>query len=313
MNARNSLAYLWRRTLHNLPQKLAALLVAMGVWFIATADRRATVEGSFVTPLRVIDQNAQGPEGTRRTVGGIVRTVRVTLSGPRTQIANLSGDEIEASTDVTTEPEGSFQSRITVRPPEGTRVVRYSPTVASGFIDTEITRTLPVRLSLTDLPERALPRYEVSPRAVQVIGPEQIVESVTSVVTVPVALARGASAEARLLALDENGRPVTEIRVAPATVTVERTDRADLPIKTVPVDLPEPPADLEIVSAELDPPSVRVLGDTATLARINAVPARVPIREGRYTARATLVLPAGARSLDVVTVTLDVRQRGANP
>ncbi|WP_045234374.1 CdaR family protein [Deinococcus pimensis] len=311
--ARGALAYAWRRTLHNLPQKIVALLVAMGLWYVATSDRRETVESSFTTQLRVLDETRGEGGVDRRSVSGLERNVRVTISGPRRRLANVSSDDINASVDVTGVREGPFSEPINVQVPEGLRLVRFAPSVASGFVDAEVTRTLPVRLSLTNLPERALPRFDVSPRSVQVTGAQRVVESVASVITVPVSLARGASAEARLLAIDENGRPVTDVRVSPATVTVERTDPGDLPIKTVPVELPPVPQGFEVVSVEIEPPQARLLGEPGALANVSRVVAGVTYREGRYDARANLRLPNGVRSLDTVTVTLDVRRKGANP
>ncbi|AFZ67869.1 CdaR family protein [Deinococcus peraridilitoris] len=304
----------WRRTLHNLPQKLLAVLAALGLWFVATSDRRDTIERSFATPLQINDETANAPQGERRSVTGVAaRTVRVTMRGPRNQLLNLSGEDIEASISVTGQPAGAFQVPVRVRAPGGFQVVRFDPASVSGFIDSEITRTLGVQLATTNLPERALPTFELTPRTVQVSGAQRVVQDVASVATVPVSLPRGATAEVRLIAIDATGRPVTDVRLSPATVNVARTDSADLPIKTVDVELPEPPAGLEVVSAELSPPRVRILGDQQTLANLSAVTARVNYRAGQYSARASLKLPAGARSLETVTITLDVRRRAETP
>lgn len=314
MNARTLLRRAWRRTLHNWVQKLLAVLAALGLWFVATGDRRDTIERSFTTGLQLVDDTAANPQSERRSVTGIdQRTVRVTLRGPRNQLQNLGGEEIEATVNVTGQNEGDFQVPVRVRAPSGYQVVRYDPTTVSGFIDTEITRTLSVQLATTNLPQRALPVYELTPRTVQVTGARRTVREVASVTTVPVSLPRGASAEVRLIALGGDGQPITDVRLGPATVNVARTDTADLPIKSVEVELPDPPANLEVVSAELSTPRVRVLGDQPTLVNLSSVSARVPYREGQYSARANLQLPPGARSLDVVTVTLNVRRRATNP
>ena len=305
--------YVWRRTLHNWPQKILALLAALGLWFLATADRRATVDRSFTTELRVLGDGARGAGDNKRSASGLPQNVRVTLSGPRDDLLGLTGDDIEASINVADLPEGSFQVPIRVRAPSGFRVVRYSPTVASGFVDAETTRTLNVQLAVTNLPERALPRYDVTPRAVQVTGPERLVNSVVTLSTVPVSLPRGASAEVRLLALSGLGQPVPDVRLNPATVSVERTDQSDLPLKVLSVQLSGAPDGFEVISAEISPPRVRVIADPATLTGLAGVVARVPYREGNYSVQANLELPSGARSLDPVTVTLDVRKARANP
>jgi len=314
VKGRPFLVYAWRRTLHNFPQKLLALIAAVLLWFVATADQRERIERIFPVDLRVYDDTLTTPQSSRRSVTGVPKQVRVTLSGPRNRLLTLSGEEIEASITVTNLGEGAFNEPIRVRGPEGVQVVRFTPSVVSGFIDTEVTRTVSVNLTVSTPPERAIPTYDVTPGSVLVTGAQRSVEAVGSLITVPVTLPRGATAEARVIALDSAGRPVTDVRMTPSSVTVQRTDRGDLPIKTLTVRLPDTPKDLEIVTAEIDPPRVRVIADPTTLANLGStVVARVPLREGRYSASANLALPAGARSIDVVTVTLDIRRRGANP
>ncbi|PJI51346.1 hypothetical protein CTI14_62210, partial [Methylobacterium radiotolerans] len=44
-----------------------------------------------------------------------------------------------------------------------------------GFVDTELTRTLPVLLSVAAPSESSLPRFQVSPTQVQVSGPARVV------------------------------------------------------------------------------------------------------------------------------------------
>lgn len=302
---RQWLAHFWRRSLHNLPLKIAALVVAVGVWFIATGDRRATTERSFDVPLTVVDNNASGQ---KRGVSGLPANIQVTLSGPRTRLQAITAPEVLATVNTTRVPEGNFQQAVQIRPPEGSSVARYQPTSVSGFVDAETTRTLPVQLATTQPPENAVPSYRLTPESVRVRGPQRSVETVSQVITVPVTLAQGARSEARLIALNERGRAVTDVRIDPVTVTVVRTDAGAQIVKTIPVRLPAAPAGLRIASAALAPSRVRVVGTPAQLAPLSGVVAVVPIRAGKYSARATLQLPEGVQSVESVTATLDVRR-----
>ena len=298
--------YLWRRLLHNLPQKALALLAAVGIWLLATQDRRASVERTFDVSLAVTDGT---PGVQRRGVSGLPRTVRVTLQGQRSLVQPLEPADVRASVDVTGVPQGNFQETVHVAAPDGVRVARLSPTSVSGFLDAESTRTLPVSVTATDLPQNAIPRYEVTPQAVRVSGAKRSVDTVSRVITAPVALEAGRSREARLIAVTASGAPVTDARTDPTTVTVRRLDSGELPVKIVRVVLPDPPATLQVVASDIEPASVRLVSNTETLARLREATAKVPYQVGKYSVRAGLELPDGVRSLDSVVVTLEVRRK----
>ncbi len=298
--------YLWRRLLHNLPQKSLAVLAAAGVWFLATQDRRASLERTFDVPLTVSDGT---PGVQRRGVSGLPRSVRVTLQGQRSVVQPIEVDDVRASVDVTGVPQGNFQEDVHVAAPDGVRVLRLTPTSVSGFLDAESTRTVPVSVTATDLPTNAIPRFSVTPDTARVSGAKRSVDTVSRVITAPVALEPGSSREVRLIAVNVNGVPVADARTDPSTVTVRRLDSGELPVKTVRVVLPTPPATLQVVASDIEPASVRLVSSPETLARLREATAKVPYQVGKYSVRAALDLPDGVRSLDVVVVTLEVRRK----
>ncbi|ADV66307.1 CdaR family protein [Deinococcus maricopensis] len=295
------------RTTHNGGAKFLALLAATAVWFVATADRRAITERSLNVPLVVRDETTGA--GRRGVSGLATQTIRVTVSGPRTRLTSLPDDAVRASIDVTGAAEGTFTRTVRVTAPDDVRINRYAPESVSGFVDAEITRTMPVSLAVSGGTGNALPRYTLTPSSVQVRGPQRNVEEVRRVITLPITVAPGADTEARLLALDANDRPVTDLRLIPASVTVSRVDTGTLPVRTARVTLPDPPATLTVASATVTPTSVRLVGPPGVLADLTEVPARLTYAPGRNRVRANLTLPDGVRALDTVTVTLDVRRK----
>lgn len=305
-------AYVWRRLTHNLLPKLAALAVASALWYVTTGDRRANVEQGFDVPVTVRDTTG-GDE--RRAVASLnPDTVRVTLSGRPERLSELRGANIEAVVDVTGVPEGGFNRPVTVTVPAGTTLTRRSPERVQGSVETQLSRTVTVTASVTADGGRdggsSLPRYSTSPADVTLSGPSRAVTTVTRVVTTPTGLQPGESREVRLLALDERGLPVENVQTRPTSVTLRRQDRGEIPLKALRVTLGSPPTGLRVVSATLDPATVRVVASPALLARLREVAGRVTYRPGSYSASVQLDLPAGAQALDTVSVRLVVERTG---
>lgn len=298
---------LWRRSLHNLGPKLLALLVAVTLWFVATADRRANVEQGFDVPVTVRDTT--GGQGRRATSDLNPATVRVTLSGRPERLRELRAGNIDAVLDVTGVPEGSFTLPVAVTAPSGTTVSRRSPERVQGFLDTQMVRTLPVTLSVSTPPETSLPRYTVTPGEAGVSGPGRVVAKVRQLVTSPTVLPAGSEREVALIPLNDQGEPIDGVSMRPATVTVRRLDTGDLPVKTLPVVLNDPPATLKVTSVSLQPSTVRVVADPELLSHLREVSGRVTYREGTYTAPVRLSIPAGAQALESVNVRLNVEKK----
>ncbi|TSA83862.1 hypothetical protein FNU79_11595 [Deinococcus detaillensis] len=295
--------YWWQRLLHNLPQKFLALLLAFALWFVATEDRRASIQQNFSVAVDVRDTTG-GSE--KRAVSGLnPASVIVTLSGSRQRLAALNASDIQAFVDITDLPDGEFSRTVRVVGPDATRSLKVAPTVAQGRIDAELSRTQPVILSVTAPPSDSVPRYVLAPRQVTVSGPSQVVGTVERVITEPVTLSQGNQTEARLLALDAKGKTV-DVRLTPSSITVDRIDSGNLPIRSVPVRLSGVPSNLSVLSSNVEPSTVRLIGPAETLARISSVTASVVYRPGTFSAQPSLVLPDGVRALDRVTVQLTV-------
>ena len=299
-------AYLWRRGVHNLPQKLAALVVAALVWLVATSDRRATIEQGFDVPLEVRDTSS----GTaKRAVSDLPARVRVTLRGQRSRLQGLAADKIEASVDTTGAKEGSFTLPVEVRAPDGTTTLRVLPGRVQGFVDSQQSRSLAVELSVPPTPPGTSPRYTLDPASVMVSGPSRLVGTVARVVTVPLRLGAGSEGAARMVALTAQGEAVGGVLLRPDSVTLRRSDVEVVPIRSVPVVLPTPPARLNVIVSSVQPTSVRVIGPAELIGKLESVTAILPYRAGSYRLVPTFRLPPGVQLLDRVTVNLSVVER----
>ncbi|WP_019010598.1 CdaR family protein [Deinococcus aquatilis] len=298
--------YVWGRIIHNLLPKVLSLVVALTLWFVATADRRANVEQGFDVPVTVRDTT--GGRTRRATSDLNPSTVRVTLSGRPERLRELSGETIEAVVDVTGVPEGSFNRPITVQVPGGTSLRRQAPERVQGFVDAQLTRTLAVTLSVASPSDTSLLRYEVAPAQATVSGAGRVVATVRRLITSPAPLLPGEASEVKLIALDEDGNPVEGVQTSPASVTVRRIDTGELPVKSLRVVLNDPPAGLRITAASVQPSTVRVVAAPELLGRLREAAGTVVYRAGTYTAPVTLRIPAGAQALEEVSVRLTVER-----
>lgn len=301
--------YVWRRLLHNLPAKLLALASAAVLWSVATTDRRANVEQSYDVPVTVSDTTGGRGVGTREVRDLSPGTVRVTLLGRPERLRELRGDNIEAVVDVTGVPETSFSRTVTVQAPTGTVLRGVKPERVQGFVDSVLTTTLPVVVSVADPGGAALPRYSVMPASAAVSGPGRLVMGVARVASSPVSLGPGEEGGAALIPLDGEGRPVEGVTVTPRSALVRRLDAGTLPVAEVPVVLKAPPTSLRVTQTQLEPDTVRVVAQPEVLTRLREVRGDVPYREGTYTAPVTLSLPPGVQALDPVRARLTVVPR----
>ncbi|WP_034342145.1 CdaR family protein [Deinococcus misasensis] len=291
---------------HKLPQKLISLALALIIYFIATADQRATSERSYEVPVQVVDAS---PNASQRDVSDIPKTVRVTLSGPLNRLETLEADRIEVMLDVSNQPTGRFQSKLEVLEPSGTRLVGFTPQVVTGLIDQVVTVRFPVRVTHLNSSDDTLLRFTSNPNQVQITGPQNRVESIVNVITQPVTYEENNVRQVSLIPIDNQGHEVLDVRLMPRSVQVSRIDLGQLPVKTVPLKLAVSNDNFEVLSATFNPREVRVMGTPENLSKIDSVEATVPLKAGTYATQARLNLPEGYTALDRVSVTLSVKAK----
>lgn len=285
---------------HNWPQKLGALVLALVMWFFITTSSVSTTQRSLLVPLVV-----EGVIANQVAVG-VPPSVEVSLSGPSARINRLRQENITATLDLDG-LSGDFQQEVSVQPPQGVTLVNVSPSDVIGFIATVTTRTLSVTPGLTGtLPADVFLSASAEPDAVTITGRSELLQRVARVmVFVP---AHQGSASGRPIAVDADGVPVTDVSIAPDTVTLNVTAEPALARKTVPLEL-EPATDPSLTEVTLDQPKVDLVGPAAALAPIEAVKATVdPLtgtpEPGRYTVPVRLDLPAGVAALGTPTAEL---------
>ena len=296
------------RLARNWPNKLAALLIAFLIWLLVTSNNQTTTQNILSVPLVVegVDDN--------QVVVGLPSVVVVSVSGPSTRIDRLTPEMLRATLDLT-EIDGAFEQPITVQTPQDVSVLTVEPALVIGFLESVVTRSVPVQVALTGaLPADTTVTATASPPAVTLTGRSQVLVSVQRVVVAAPAIGGGTGTP---VALDAQGGPVVDIEFDPATVIVSVVTRSALETRTVAVELVGPQAP-GLVSATLSGDMVEVAGPRQAIDALTTVTATVEpptgaVDPGRYTLPVRLALPDGVVALTTPTVVLQFAREPLAP
>jgi YbbR domain-containing protein len=292
----------WRRVREDWPGKVAAVLAASVLWWVASSDPGTTSQRSLLVPLEVTGAAAD------EVAVGVPGRVEVVITGPSDRMDRLDADDVDAVLDLA-DVDGEFARDVDARVPQALRVVRVVPAEVIGRLEAVRSVDLPIR-PLVALPEdgRVAVSLEVRPARAAVEARDPILSRVAEVIA-PLAAPADGEREVVLVAVDEDGVPVPEARVVPATARVRVLLDAATTTVTRPVAA-VPPGDAATVEA-LRPETLTLVGPPAALADLAVVTARVPdatsaLPPGRYDLPVRLDLPPGVAAHATVVATVRV-------
>ena len=210
--------------------KVAAVLLAVVVWFVAGAEISKTQVDTverFVTTGVEVDGAP-----TEFTVETRPRDVEVRVRGAKYLVEPLDGSKVRAYVSVAGRGEGEYAARVQVSAPEGIQVVEIIPASIGVKMDAIVSEDFQVRPGIIGYPaENNVPlEPELWPRFVTVIGPRSQVESIEEVVAhVDVSgITSAISKSVKVNPLDAVGNLVADLSIQPQTI------RMFVPIRKIP-------------------------------------------------------------------------------
>jgi YbbR domain-containing protein len=289
------------RLAHQWPRKLAAILLAFLMWIFVSTAETGTAQRSMLVPITTL---GNAPD---QVVVGLPPFAEVTVSGPTNRVDRLRPESIEAVIDLTGRS-GNFQAPVVVTPPQGVALERVNPNEVLGILERVTTKQVPVQVVYLGSPPadvrlRSIP----DPDVVTVRGRAPRLDRVAQVI-VAVDPVDGVD-EAAPYPADAAGRPVDEVTISPAVVSVATEAEAVLVRREVPLEL-EPTEGPRLREVRLDHESVVVAGPPTVVAAIATLAARVDLPTeglpgGRYTRSVTVETPPGVMSVSDVTATVE--------
>ncbi|NLS44953.1 MAG: hypothetical protein GX969_04365 [Firmicutes bacterium] len=212
--------------------KIAAVLLAIVIWFVAGADISKT-QGDNIERFIITDVNVEGAS-PEFTVDTRPRQVEVRVRGPKYLVETLDGSKVQAYLSVSDRGEGEYAGRVEVLPPEGIQVIEVIPASVGVRVDTVVTEDFPVQIAITGYPaEATFPQEpELSPKFITVIGQKSQVEKISEVLArIDISGATSSiSRNVKVSPIDAGGSVITDLNIQPQIV------RVFVPIRKLPAD-----------------------------------------------------------------------------
>jgi YbbR domain-containing protein len=242
---------LWRALTADLPLKIAALAVSIGLFAIVRGDKDAAT-GVFVRIVYTLPSD-------RVLVSEPVSEVKVGIRGPWTRIQRLDDRDIEPiRIDLSHTRDSVLHfSESMVSVPAGLRVVSISPTETKLDFEPRAERELAVHPVLEGQPQEGfrVTAITVEPDRVRIAGPKRVLQRLERLTTRPLRIADATGAVRETVALD---LPVHAQFLDAGTVTVNvdiRPAIVERAVEGVPVRV----VGLTHLDGELDPKVATVI------------------------------------------------------
>lgn len=211
-------------------------------------------------------------------ISGADTTVDIRVSGSSSRLATLTASQIKVRADVSeiiTAP-GTYElSYLVVLPESGMTCVKRNPDTITIVVDRVETKSVPVTVKLSDNAPSGYV-YEnpiLTTDTIRITGPKSKLEQVSAaLIEIDSHDLRETSSETYFYSLvDEEGEEVDMTHISRNTASVGVTIPVRQ-IKKVPLEVSfSPEGSASDITAEISPKEVQIIGDSETLAEINAI------------------------------------------
>jgi len=174
----------------NLCSKILALVIALMVWFVLSAERRERIsERSYRIALSVVNI----PTGTI-IASPVPGAVDIRVRGPFTALRQVDPDKLEAVIDLQGSSRGERVYRLApedINITPDVEVISISPGEVRIFLDSVSDKVLPIVANVTGNPAPGAEVVDVTiePRTARVSGPSGAIAKMSSVTTDPISIA----------------------------------------------------------------------------------------------------------------------------
>jgi YbbR domain-containing protein len=291
---------------------LLSVAIASVMWYYVATAQNPQVSRTITVDLQL--HNLDPSEVVIRP--SPTPPVRVTVLGPRSQVAVLKPKDLDAYVDLAGLGPGDHpQVPVVVTPGVDVRVIDQRPSSILVVLDAFASKRLPVEVSMLGTPPSGMtlgtPR--MSPTHVIVSGPARQVSEVRhALVSIDTAsLRQQVVVSLPVIPADASGQPVSGLQVSPKIVGMSLAVREGVISKVVPI-VPTitgiPPQALAVTGATTDPATVALTGPAPALQGVESMttgPVDVGAARGDFSRKVALQLPPGVTpSVRQVTVTV---------
>ena len=244
----------------NKMQKIVALISSIVLWFFVMDIQNPVISGSYDVPITMANQ----PYGFKPLFKD--QTIKIKLSAPRSYFIDYGANNVRAFANLQNySAEGEYEIPIETSFPKGFELESITPSTIHVQLDpfVEMQMEPKITLSGSPAPNSVVKNQYRSSGSVTLIGSKTSVNRVKSVVGY---IGLNGNSETfdinvPMTAIDDDGREVRSVRVAPSTVTVTVEIENEIVKKTVPVSVDVTvPTGRTISELIISPKTVEVIG-----------------------------------------------------
>ena len=295
---------------HNLPAKIAALIVAVVLWLYVMNDQNPAIDGSYTVPVTI--ENA--PNGYLMNAADDTVTIRV--RGSRSLFVSADASDFHARVNLSDFIEGDKLYAVETVIPYGFELVSVSPDKIDVNLDRMVQKTFKAALTVGGSPASGFTVDKVTQEneAVTVEGPRSLVNQVAHIAG-HINLSGQSSdytATVPLFALNSDGREVAGITLTPSATEISVKLVRGLTRKVVEVQA-HPQSDLapnlKLEGVTVEPARIEIAGTEDVVSKITSIGTEeFSLAQVRETEKrqVKLVLPAGVTAADS-NVTVEIK------
>ena len=295
---------------HNLPVKIAALIVAVVLWLYVMNDQNPAIDGSYTVPVTI--ENA--PNGYLMNAADDTVTIRV--RGSRSLFVSADASDFHARVNLSDFIEGDKLYAVETVIPYGFELVNVSPDKIDVNLDRMVQKTFKAALTVGGSPASGFTVDKITQEneAVTVEGPRSLVNQVAHIAG-HINLSGQSSdytAMVPLSALNSDGREVAGITLTPSATEISVKLVRGLTRKVVEVQA-HPQSDLapnlKLEGVTVEPARIEIAGTEDVVSKITSIGTEeFSLAQVRETEKrqVKLVLPAGVTAADS-NVTVEIK------
>ncbi len=300
--------------------KLMCLLAASCVWIYVMNLETTDYEQVFSQVPVVVDGVAQlSAESAMSVISGYDNTVDIIVSGKKSEVQDLTAEDIRVSVDVSVLKEaGKFTIPVRVQLPDNFKAVNENLLSAEIYVDVNTTREVPVRTVKKEYSistSYTMSEPKLSQETVMVTGPQQVLELIDCALLElnlgNLTTSATVVGTPRLVGADGMAISNPYVRFENAEITVNISVETEKQIKLAySFALPELRNRWMV---EIDPATITAVGDPMLLAQLEQIEVYQVTRDtkaGEYEVGASVIdLPDGVRLLDSIdSIRVRIRQ-----
>ncbi|MCF6462304.1 CdaR family protein [Clostridium sp. Cult1] len=301
---------------NDLTLKIFALVIAIILWSYVMSEVNPPFTSEFKNVnVDFINESALEKQGLV-VMEPKNANIRVSVSGRRSEVLQVSGSDIIAQVDLNGYSEGNVKVPVYVQVPSDVRIVDYSPKEILFKFDKIIRRDSPVAVETQgNLPKGyVLGTPEVKPQSVYIEGPRTWINSVAKAVAFVKVTDKTEDIKATvpIKVVDDEGNDVRGIskeqNVVDIFIPVYQTKKVPIELQTE----SQLPDNYEIVNVNINPSTIEIKGKKANLSGVSSIstkPIDINSLIGNRNVPVELELPEGVSLVDPnqkVTITLNI-------